>query len=149
MHGGRASALGGIAAHKSQAKAADEAKRAEISKHIEQVFTKTKTDVGALLDGLDQQVTDVFDKGEKVARDTFDTTVGKEVDDWKDDRYSGLRGKCRWVKDKFAGLPPEVNQILRPQPHRLPGQHAKGHLRCGRRGRLDPGQGQTADRRRA
>ena len=111
MHGGRASALGGITAHKSQAKAADEAKRAEISKHIEQVFTKAKTDVGALLDGLDQQVTDVFDKGEKVARDTFDTTVGKEVDDWKDDRYSGLRGKYRWVKDKFAGLPAEVNQI--------------------------------------
>ena len=67
--------------------------------------------MGALLDGLDQQVTDVFDKGEKVARDTFDTNVGKEVDDWKDERYSGLRGKWRWVKDKFAGLPAEVNQI--------------------------------------
>ncbi len=111
MHGGRAAALGGVTAHKDQAKAADEAKRAEISAHMEQVFTKTKADVGATLDGLDQQVSDVFDKGEKAARDTFDSTVGKEVDDWKDERYSGLRGKWRWVKDKFAGLPPEVNQI--------------------------------------
>jgi hypothetical protein len=111
MHGGRGSALGGITAHKNQAKAADEAKRAEISTHMEQVFTKTKAEVGATLDGLDQQVSDVFDKGEKTARDTFDNNVGKEVDDWKDERYSGLRGKWRWVKDKFAGLPPEVNQI--------------------------------------
>jgi hypothetical protein len=111
MHGGRGAALGGITAHKNQAKAADEAKRAEISSHMEQVFTKTKADVGATLDGLDQQVSDVFDKGEKAARDTFDNNVGKEVDDWKDERYSGLRGKWRWVKDKFAGLPPEVNQI--------------------------------------
>ncbi len=111
MHGGRAAALGGVTAHKDQAKAADEAKRAEISAHMEQVFTKTRADVGTTLDGLDQQVGDVFDKGEKAARDTFDNTVGKEVDDWKDERYSGLRGKWRWVKDKFAGLPPEVNQI--------------------------------------
>jgi Skp family chaperone for outer membrane proteins len=31
---------------------------------------------------------------------------------YKDARYSGFRGKLRWVKDKFKGLPEEANQIF-------------------------------------
>ncbi len=34
------------------------------------------------------------------------------MDAYKDKRYSGWRGKCGWVKDKFAGLPEEANQIF-------------------------------------
>lgn len=30
---------------------------------------------------------------------------------YKDKRYSGLMGKGRWVKDKFAGLPEEANDL--------------------------------------
>ncbi|MGW4750258.1 hypothetical protein ACWEPR_36285 [Streptomyces sp. NPDC004290] len=30
---------------------------------------------------------------------------------YKDKRYSGWRGKARWVKDKFAGLPEEANNL--------------------------------------
>ncbi|MFD6991021.1 hypothetical protein [Streptomyces sp. NPDC059943] len=30
---------------------------------------------------------------------------------YKDKRYSGLMGKGRWVKDKFAGLPKEANNL--------------------------------------
>ena len=128
MHSGRAGALGGVGAHKDQAKSADEAKRAEVSKHIEDVFTKTKTDVGKLLDGLDQKVNETFDKGEKTARDSFDNSVGKDMAEWKDKRYSGITGAAQWVADKFSGLPPEVNQNLRPQPGNLPRRYAKGHL---------------------
>lgn len=29
----------------------------------------------------------------------------------KDKRYSGLMGKARWVKDKFAGMPKEANGL--------------------------------------
>ena len=112
MHAGRVGALGGVGVHKDQAKAADEAKRAEISKHIDEVFTKTKTDVGTVLDGLDQKVSDTFDKGEKAVRESFDHNVGKDIDEWKDKRYSGISGAAQWVADKFTGAPPEVNQIF-------------------------------------
>ena len=27
-------------------------------------------------------------------------------------RYSGLRGKYRWVRDKFKGLPAKANQLF-------------------------------------
>ncbi|MFD4862817.1 hypothetical protein [Streptomyces atratus] len=30
---------------------------------------------------------------------------------YKDKRYSGWTGKARWVKDKFAGLPKEANNL--------------------------------------
>ncbi|MFC5070697.1 hypothetical protein ACFPN0_03665 [Kitasatospora cinereorecta] len=31
------------------------------------------------------------------------------VKKYKDKRYSGLLGKARWVKEKFAGMPTEAN----------------------------------------
>lgn len=112
MHADRVGALGGVGAHKEQAKAADEAKRAEISAHIEAVFTKTKSDVGAVLDGLDKKVAAIFDDGEKNARESFDANVGRDIAAWKDERYSGITGAGQWVADKFAGVPPEVNEIF-------------------------------------
>ena len=112
MHADRVGALGGVGAHKEQAKTADEAKRAEISAHVEAVFTKTKTDVGAVLDGLDGKVTAIFDAGEKNARESFDGNVGRDMTAWKDERYSGISGAAQWVADKFAGAPPEVNEIF-------------------------------------
>ncbi|MEU4264545.1 hypothetical protein [Streptomyces sp. NPDC025273] len=33
------------------------------------------------------------------------------VKKYKDKRYSGLLGKARWVKDKFAGMPKEANDL--------------------------------------
>lgn len=112
MHAARGAALGGVGGHKSDAKSADEAKRAEISKHIEDVFTATKTDVTKMLDGLDADVGKAFDEGEKAARDAFNTNVGKEMDEWKDQRYAGVSGAAQWVADKFTGAPPEVDQIF-------------------------------------
>lgn len=112
MHAARGAAMGGVGGHKSDAKAADEAKRAEVSKHIEDVFTATKTDVTKMLDGLDADVGKAFDEGENAARDAFNTNVGKEMGEWKDQRYSGVSGAAQWVADKFTGAPPEVDQIF-------------------------------------
>jgi hypothetical protein len=112
MHAKRGATLSGVGGHKGAAKAADEAKRAEISKKVEDVFSATKTDVTRLLDGLDQEVGKAFDDGEKAARDSFNQSVGKEMDDWKDKRYSGVTGTAQWIADKFAGAPPEVDQIF-------------------------------------
>ncbi|HTW10104.1 MAG TPA: hypothetical protein VME46_21560 [Acidimicrobiales bacterium] len=111
MHTARARHLGAVGAQKDKTKGSDEAKRAEVSKHIEEVFTRTRTEVSQLLDGLDGQVDDAFDRGELQARQVFDDRVDEEVSAWKHQRYKGIRGKWRWVKDKFKGLPDEVNQI--------------------------------------
>ena len=116
MHATRGAAVSGVGARKETAKAADEAKRAEISKHLEDVFSATKAEVTTMLDGLDQQVGKAFDDGEKAARETFNQNVGQEMDDWKDKRYSGITGAAQWIADKFAGAPPEVRPSVRPPP---------------------------------
>ena len=109
MHAGRTGALAGVTSHKGGAKAQDEAKRAEVAAKIEAIFTQTRTDVTAILDGLDSKVNTAFDSGEKAAREQFETYVDQRMSAYKDDRYSGLIGKGRWVKDKLMGMPGEVN----------------------------------------
>src|SRR5262249_3278478 len=49
---------------------------------------------------------------EGAARKAFTADVEKRMDAYKDERYSGLLGKGRWLRDKFMGLPPEANQIF-------------------------------------
>ena len=111
MHGERAKALMAVGGGKSDAKVKDEARRAEVSGKIESIYATTKTEVTGILDGIDPQVDKAFQAGEESARAQFESYVDTRMTAYKDDRYSGLRGKWRWVKDKFAGLPSEVNQF--------------------------------------
>ncbi len=111
MHGDKAKALTAVAGGKSSAKGADEARRAEVSGKIETLYGNTKTEVTAILNGIDGQVDAAFKTGEEGARASFESYVDTRMTAYKDDRYSGLRGKYRWVRDKFAGLPGEVNQF--------------------------------------
>jgi hypothetical protein len=111
MHGDRAKALTAVGAGKGQAKTQDEVRRAEVSSKIEGVYGKTKDEVTGILNGIDPQVDAAFKDGEGKARAAFESYVDTKVSAYKDDRYSGLRGKWRWIKDKFKGLPGEVNQF--------------------------------------
>ncbi len=111
MHGDRAKALTAVATGKGHAKTQDEARRAEVSSKIDTIYGKTKTDATAILNGIDPQVDATFKEGEEKARAGFESYVDTRMTAYKDDRYSGLRGKWRWVKDKFAGLPSGVNQF--------------------------------------
>jgi hypothetical protein len=111
MHGDRAKALTAVGAGKGQAKTQDEARRAEVSTKIEGIYGKTKDEVTVILNGIDPQVDAAFKDGEGKARAAFESYVDTKVSAYKDDRYSGLRGKWRWIKDKFKGLPGEVNQF--------------------------------------
>ncbi|MFU8850476.1 hypothetical protein ACNAW0_05770 [Micromonospora sp. SL1-18] len=101
-----------VGAGKEQAKSADEAKRAKVTAILQKVFDGTKKDVEGILSGLDKKVDDQFSKGEKAARDAFTAEHKRRMDEYKDKRYSGIVGKGRWIKDKFAGLPEEANQIF-------------------------------------
>jgi hypothetical protein len=109
MHAGRVGALAGVTGHKGGAKAQDEGKRAEVAAKIESIFGQTRTEVATILDGLDAKVNTAFDTSEKAAREQFETYVDQRMSAYKDDRYDGIIGKGRWVKDKLMGMPSEVN----------------------------------------
>ncbi|WP_461297026.1 hypothetical protein [Streptomyces harbinensis] len=96
---------------KTETKSADEQKREQVTATLQKVFDRTKTDVEKILDSLDGKVDTQFTNGEKRARDAFTADHERRMKAYKDKRYSGLRGKARWVKDKFAGLPEEANGI--------------------------------------
>ncbi|MFI9585438.1 putative toxin [Streptomyces sp. NPDC052236] len=97
---------------KSATKSADEKKRAEVTSKLQKVFDATKTDVEKTLTGLDKLVDEKFTAGEKTARDAFTADHKRRMDAYKDKRYSGFTGKLKWVKDKFAGMPEEANQLF-------------------------------------
>jgi hypothetical protein len=109
MHGAKVEALAKAMGTKTEAKTADEGKRSKVAADIEAIYNRTKGDVTKILADLDGKVDGAFDKGEKAAREQFESYVGKRMEDYKDERYSGLLGKGRWIKDKLLGMPDEVN----------------------------------------
>ncbi len=111
MHGARAALLAQVGSRQRGAKAADEQKRAEIARRIEGIYQETKRQVEARLARLDTDVSGIFDRGAEAARRAFEDHVKDRMEDYKERRYSGLRGKWRWVEDLFKGLPAEVNQF--------------------------------------
>ena len=112
MTGANKAAVAAVTSGKQDAKGSDEAKRAQATAVLQKVFDATKKDVEDILTGLDSKVDDTFSRGEKAARDAFTAEHKRRMDAYKDKRYSGLLGKGRWIKDKFAGLPEEANQIF-------------------------------------
>ncbi|MFF2188046.1 hypothetical protein [Streptomyces sp. NPDC058155] len=96
---------------KGDTKSKDEKKRAEVTAKLQKVYDGTKKDVEETLSGLDKKVDTAFTSGEKAARDAFTADHKRRMKKYKDKRYSGLMGKGRWVKDKFAGLPKEANNL--------------------------------------
>ncbi|MFE6104696.1 Rossmann-like fold-containing protein [Streptomyces laurentii] len=107
----RASAGKSVDGGKGETKSKDEKKRAEVTAKLQKVFDGTKKDVEDILGGLDKKVDEAFTAGEKGARDAFMADQAARMKKYKDKRYSGFWGKGRWVKDKFAGLPEEANQL--------------------------------------
>ncbi|MGY5068499.1 hypothetical protein [Streptomyces griseus] len=96
---------------KNDTKSKDEKKRAEVTAKLRHVYDGTKKDVEDTLSGLDKKVDSAFTAGEKSARDAFTADHKSRMKKYKDKRYSGLMGKGRWVKDKFAGLPKEADAL--------------------------------------
>ncbi len=96
---------------KSETKSKDEQKREQVTSKLQKVFDATKKDVEGILDGLDKKVDAQFTKGEKAARAAFEADQSRRMKEYKDKRYSGWRGKLRWTKDLFKGLPEEANKL--------------------------------------
>lgn len=96
---------------KNDTKSKDEKKRAEVTAKLQKVYDGTKKDVEDTLSGLDKKVDTAFTSGEKSARDAFTADHKSRMKKYKDKRYSGVRGKLRWGKDKLTGLPKEANNL--------------------------------------
>src|ERR1700674_3389466 len=108
----RASAAGHRGSHKDAAKTKNEAARARVATEIEGIYNATKKDVDDIFKGLDTTVASPFDAGEKAAREAFESDYSTKKDAYFDDRYSGLRGKYRWAKDKLFSPPARVNEFI-------------------------------------
>ncbi|MEC4880021.1 MAG: DUF4157 domain-containing protein [Scytonema sp. PMC 1070.18] len=109
MHGIRTQQLNQVADRQVGAKGTDEQARAKVASDINKIYEKTKTQVEKTLSELDGQVQQEFDAGAAEANKAFEDYVGKRMDDYKSDRYGGLFGWTKWIRDQFVGLPDEVN----------------------------------------
>ncbi|MFL6075298.1 MAG: hypothetical protein ACJ73S_18060 [Mycobacteriales bacterium] len=110
LHGKTAGAQ--VHAGKQSTQTGDEARRAAATAKLQAVFDATRTEVEGILSGLDRKVDEQFTSLEGEARKAFTAEHKQKMDAYKHKRYSGFTGKLRWVKDKFAGLPEEANQIF-------------------------------------
>ena len=113
MAGAKKNALAQAGAKKNDQKAKDEAKRAQIAAELNKIFDKTKTDVEKILGDLDGKVDEAFTKGEAEVRKAFTAEHKRELEAFKDRRYSGIDGKIQWGIDLFKDLSEvrEVKQI--------------------------------------
>jgi hypothetical protein len=112
MHQVRGSSLAHVGTHKDQEKGKNEAERSKVSTEIEAIYTATKKDVDEILGGLDKKVGDAFTSGESEARQAFESYYKTKKDAYFDDRYSGILGGARWLKDKLFSPPAEVNGFI-------------------------------------
>jgi hypothetical protein len=95
-----------IKARQFTAKEKDEQERKKVTDHIQSIFDRTKAIADKKLAGLDDEVTTMFDRGSEAAVEK----MKKYVEDRFDDRYSGILGKGRWLKDKLLPLPDSVKE---------------------------------------
>jgi hypothetical protein len=102
-----------VASKKGSAKEADEAERQKVTNEVNRIYNATKTEVDAILNGLGDKVDKQFADGESQVRQQFTSGWKRDLDKYKDDRYSGLEGAWNWTRDLFKGLPQEVNVIYK------------------------------------
>ncbi|MEW5988082.1 MAG: hypothetical protein AB1791_15735, partial [Chloroflexota bacterium] len=109
MHGEREQLLTEVAGQQSETQSQDEQARAEVADHIEQIYEATRQRVEERLSQLDSEVDEAFTTGAAEAKQAFEDYVEARMDQYKDERYSGIEGAAQWVVDKIMGMPPEVN----------------------------------------
>jgi len=113
MNAERGKAFTQVLQQQGETKTQDEQKRTEIFAAVQGFYDKTKKNVEDRLKRLDEDVNRTFDQGAAAARQIFEDHVERRMDAYKDDRYGLPWGPGRWIKDKFAGLPDEVNEFYK------------------------------------
>jgi len=111
MHQVRAASTQQTEQSQTESQGENETERAQLAQQFQAIFTATRARVDAILDPLENEVVRRFDEGAERARQMFEAYVTKRVNDYKKKRYGGMWGWTRWLRDKFAGMPGEVNQF--------------------------------------
>jgi len=101
-----------VSASQEQTGTQDSAERKRIADQINALYLTAKSDVELILKTLDESVVTLFSNAAAKAKSKFEAYVKTKMKAYKSKRYSGLRGKYRWVRDKFKGLPSEVNKYF-------------------------------------
>lgn len=109
MYGTREAVMTQMVGQQQQTGTQDTEERTRIANEINIIYENTKTEVEGILTALDESVSTMFTSATKRAKSKFESHVQQKMDAYKSRRYSGLRGAARWVRDKFMGIPEEVN----------------------------------------
>jgi hypothetical protein len=110
----RKGALGATAGKQKATKSALEKKREEVANKINLIYTTAQTSVKKKLDNLETAAMKKFDDGNAAASKEFEDNVKREIDAFKDRRYSGFWGWAKKAKDWLLGMDdlPEVKAIF-------------------------------------
>ncbi|MCP4373218.1 MAG: DUF4157 domain-containing protein [Deltaproteobacteria bacterium] len=110
----RTGSLGVVNEAQKEAKSAEEKERKEVTNKIQKMYQGAKTKVESKLASLETDTLKKFDKGQKKAIEQLENRIEREMDAFKDKRYSGIRGKLRWFDDLFKDLNklPKVKAIF-------------------------------------
>jgi hypothetical protein len=106
--------LGATGNKQKKAKSDLEKKREEVAAKINSIYTTAQDKVKTRLADLETQSMKRFDDGNTAATKEFEDNVNREIDAFKDDRYSGFFGWARKAKDWLLGMDdlPEVKAIF-------------------------------------
>ncbi|WP_422089516.1 DNA/RNA non-specific endonuclease [Tenacibaculum ovolyticum] len=112
MHQDRSKLLNQVTGSQTKTGGKDTSERTRIATEINKIYENSKTAVEKILTDLDTKVKAVFKAGTALAKMKFESHVASKMRAYKARRYSGVSGKLKWVKDKFAGMPEEVNDFF-------------------------------------
>jgi DNA anti-recombination protein RmuC len=106
--------LGATTRKQKSTQTALEKNREEVASKINGIYKAAQDSVKKKLDDLETQSMKRFDDGKTQAAKDFEDTVNRELDAYKDDRYSGWFGWARKAKDWWRGLDelPGVKRIF-------------------------------------
>ena len=110
MHGARREQFRAVVDQQQGTQTRDQQARQDIGARLDAIYQATETKVNARLARLDQDVNQVFDTGAEQARRAFEDLVDRRMTAYKLKRYLLIPGgSLLWLKDRFMGLPDEVN----------------------------------------
>jgi hypothetical protein len=112
MGGVKLSGNSKVKARQLLAKQKDEARRKAVTDHIETLYQQTKQKVDTKLSTLEADVMRLFDLGAEAALADMKSYANREIDKFKDERYSGITGGARWLADLFRPVPEGIKVIL-------------------------------------